>query len=249
MVARGQAGHRLARAWDVRHRGGMRRTMRLGLVGAVLTGVALAGVVLVGGAAPAPPEAVCGPAIQAAEQARHTAPGLLAAIGLVESGRMDGRTGRRVPWPWTVTAEGVGTFYPTKAAAIGAAATLQARGVTSVDVGCMQVNLLAHPGAFRSLDEAFEPVANVLYASRFLTSLYSRFGTWRAAAAGYHSLTPALGAKYGQLIAAVWSGASLPVTALPGGAEVVSFPGGGQLRLVRDLVDGHGRVAGYLSGP
>ena len=130
-----------------------------------------------------------------------------------------------------------------------AAAALQARGVASVDVGCMQVNLLAHPGAFRSMNEAFEPAANALYAARFLTSLYARLGNWPAAAAGYHSLTPALGAKYGQLIAAVWSGAPLPIMALPGGAEVVSFPGGGQLRLVRDLVDGHGRVSGYLSGP
>ena len=217
----------------------MRRIMRLGLVG----------VVLAGGAGPAAPEAACGPAIQAAEQARATAPGLLAAIGLVESGRMDRRAGRRVPWPWTVTAEGIGTFYPTKAAAMEAAAALQARGVASVDVGCMQVNLLAHPDAFRSLSDAFEPNTNALYAARFLTSLYARLRTWPAAAAGYHSLTPALGAKYGQLIAAVWSGAPLPVTALPGGAEVVNFPGGGQLRLVRDLVDGHGRVAGYLSSP
>lgn len=239
MFAPGQAVRRLAPEWAVRHRGGMRRIMRLGLVG----------VVLAGGAGPAAPEAACGPAIQAAEQARATAPGLLAAIGLVESGRMDRRAGRRVPWPWTVTAEGIGTFYPTKAAAMEAAAALQARGVASVDVGCMQVNLLAHPDAFRSLSDAFEPNTNALYAARFLTSLYARLRTWPAAAAGYHSLTPALGAKYGQLIAAVWSGAPLPVTALPGGAEVVNFPGGGQLRLVRDLVDGHGRVAGYLSSP
>lgn len=239
MAARGQAARWLARVRGVSHRGAMRRMMRLGLVG----------VVLMGGAAPVPPDAACGPAIQAAEQARHTAPGLLGAIGLVESGRMDRRAGRRAPWPWTVTAEGVGTFYPTKAAAMEAAAALQARGVASVDVGCMQVNLLAHPGAFRSMNEAFEPAANALYAARFLTSLYARLGNWPAAAAGYHSLTPALGAKYGQLIAAVWSGAPLPIMALPGGAEVVSFPGGGQLRLVRDLVDGHGRVSGYLSGP
>ena len=201
------------------------------------------------GAAPMPPEEACGSAIQRAEQARQTAPGLLAAIGLVESGRMDRRAGRRVAWPWTVTADGVGTFYPTKAAAIQAAQALQARGITSIDVGCMQVNLLAHPAAFRTLEEAFDPAANAVYAARFLTSLYTRLGTWPAAAAGYHSLTPQLGAKYGQLITAVWSGAPVPVMALPGGAEVVTFPGGGQMRLVRDAVEGGGRVIGYLSGP
>ena len=202
---------------------------------------------IAGAAAPPPPS--CGPAIAAAERARGTAPGLLAAIGLVESGRTDPHTGVRSPWPWTVTAEGVGTFYPGKAEAIRAVQALQARGVASVDVGCMQVNLLHHPAAFRDLDEAFDPAANAAYAARFLLTLYARTGTWPAAAAAYHSLTPRLGAQYGQLVAAVWSGAPVPVVAGPGGTEVVVFPGGGQMRLIRDAVNGSGRVLGYLSGP
>src|SRR5689334_1180141 len=85
--------------------------------------------------------AACEPAIAAAERTAHTAAGLLNAIGLVESGRRDPRTGLRRPWPWTVTAEGVGTYYASKAEAITAVEALQARGVTSIDVGCMQVNL------------------------------------------------------------------------------------------------------------
>lgn len=206
----------------------------------------LAGLVLMAGAAPPPG---CGSAITAAEKVRGTAPGLLGAIGLVESGRTDPRTRVRAPWPWTVNAEGIGTYYPGKAEAIRAVQALQARGVTSVDVGCMQVNLLHHPTAFRSLDEAFDPAANALYAAGFLTRLYARVGTWPGAAAAYHSFTPRLGAQYGQLVAAVWSGAAVPVAAGPGGTEVVLFPGGGQLRLVRDMVDGPGRVAGFLSGP
>ena len=44
-----------------------------------------------------------------------------------------------------MNAEGVGTYYPSKAAAIAAVEALQARGVQSADVGCMQVNLLHHP--------------------------------------------------------------------------------------------------------
>ena len=97
-----------------------------------------------------------------------------------------------------MTAEGLGTFYPGKAEAIRAVQVLQARGVASIDVGCMQVNLLHHPAAFRDLDEAFDPAANALYAARFLGGLYARTGTWPAAAAAYHSLTPKLGAQYGQ---------------------------------------------------
>ena len=197
----------------------------------------------------APPPTGCGPAIAAAERARGTAPGLLAAIGLVESGRMDSKTGRREPWPWTVTAEGVGTFYPGKPEAMKAVLALQARGVASIDVGCMQVNLLHHRAAFRDLDEAFEPRANALYAARFLTGLRDRLGTWPAAAEAYHSMTPELGARYGKLIAAVWAGAPVPVVTGAGGVEVVTFRDGGQMRIVRDAVNGPGRVLGYLSRP
>lgn len=198
------------------------------------------------GAAPIPTATGCEPAIAAAERATGTAPGLLAAIGLVESGRLDPRSGRRAAWPWTVTAEGVGTFYPSRGAAIAAVQGLQARGVASIDVGCMQVNLLHHPDAFGSLDRAFDPGANALFAARFLSGLHRRLRDWPAAAAAYHSMTPALGARYGQLIAAVWSGRPVPAEAGPGGVEVVEFPGGGQLRLTRDLVDGDRRVGGVL---
>ena len=196
----------------------------------------------------------CAPAIEAAERAARTAPGLLAAIGLVESGRRDPRSGQRQPWPWTVNAEGAGTYHPSKDAAIQAVQALQARGVQSIDVGCMQVNLLHHPAAFRSLEQAFDPAANAAYAARFLTSLRARTADWPAAAAAYHSFTPERGAQYAKLIAAVWGGAPVPVVSTPSGAEVVSFPDGGQLRIFRDasaaLPGGKpGRVLGFLSGP
>lgn len=200
------------------------------------------------GPASAGAESECGPAVAKAERARNTAPGLLAAIAVVESGRRDKATGRRMPWPWTVTAEGIGTYYPGKADAIRAVQALQARGVMSVDVGCMQVNLLHHPAAFRDLQDAFDPFANASYAARFLVSLHDRLGAWPAAAAAYHSLTPELGAAYGRLIAAVWSGAPVPVAEGPRGEEVVVFPGGGTMRIMRDAA-GPGRVLGYLSGP
>jgi hypothetical protein len=173
----------------------------------------------------------------------------LAAIGLVESGRIDPATHQRAPWPWTVTAEGIGTFYPGKAQAIQAVQALQAKGVASIDVGCMQVNLQQHPTAFRNLDQAFDPASNTSYAASFLQSLYGRLGTWLQAAAAYHSMTPAVGAQYGKLVASIWSGAPVPVTDGPGGIEVIRFPGGGQLRIMRDLTVPGGRVIGYLSGP
>ncbi len=199
---------------------------------------------------PTPADA-CQAAIAQAERGLRTAEGLLAAIGAVESGRTDPRTGRRRPWPWTVTAEGVGTYYPTKPDAIAAVQALQARGVASIDVGCMQVNLMHHPAAFRTLEQAFDPAPNAAYAARFLMSLYARLGDWPKAASAYHSLSPAPGAQYAKLIAAVWSGAPVPVSPAAGGAQVVTFPDGGQMRVFRDAdaAAGRGRVLGYLSGP
>ena len=146
-------------------------------------------------------------------------------------------------------AEGIGTHHPSKAAAIAAVEASQARGIANIDVGCMQVNLLHHPQAFRNLDQAFDPAANASYAARFLASLHARTGTWPAAAAAYHSMTPELGTRYSKLIAAVWSGAKVPVRAGPGGVEVVTFADGGQLRVFRGADLPGGRVLGFLSGP
>jgi hypothetical protein len=198
-------------------------------------------------ARPAPRPLTCDAAIEAAEQQADTAPGLLQAIGLVESGRRD-LTGERHPWPWTVSAEGIGTYYASKADAITAVEALQARGVTSIDVGCMQVNLFYHPAAFRSLDEAFDPVPNARYAARFLLSLYARTRDWPAAAAGYHSFTPGPAAQYAKLISAVWAGAPVPVVEASNGREIVELPGGGELRMFRTAVTpGRSRVFGVMN--
>ena len=96
------------------------------------------------------------------------------------------------PWPWTINAEGTGRFFESKAEAIAAVEALQARGVRSIDVGCMQVNLMHHPHAFASLDEAFDPQANAAYGARFLSALHHDLGAWPAATAAYHSQTEKL---------------------------------------------------------
>ena len=118
-------------------------------------------------------------------------PQLLAAIGRVESGRRDPVTGAWGAWPWTINAEGSGSYFDTKAEAIQAVQALQARGVRSIDVGCMQVNLMHHPTAFPTLDMAFEPAVNADYAARFLVELHEQTGDWTTATADYHSSNPA----------------------------------------------------------
>ncbi|HEY0418883.1 MAG TPA: lytic transglycosylase domain-containing protein [Acetobacteraceae bacterium] len=149
-----------------------------------------------------PPGLMCREAIRAAERAANIPDQLMAAIGRVESGKPDA-SGVVHPWPWTINAEGVGSFYESKAAAIAAVRALQARGVQSIDIGCMQVNLMHHPNAFASLEQGFDPAANASYAARFLNRLYAETGSWTRATANYHSATPELGDPYQRKVAAV----------------------------------------------
>ncbi|MGD8810253.1 MAG: lytic transglycosylase domain-containing protein [Gammaproteobacteria bacterium] len=143
----------------------------------------------------------------AAQEKRHGIPKrLLTAISLVESGRWDAKAGKGAAWPWTVTAQGKGRFFPTKAAAIAAVKRLRAGGITSIDVGCMQVNLHFHPTAFKSLSAAFDPAQNASYAATFLTDLKRDHGSWQRAVQHYHSSTAKKRIPYQKKVYAAWRG-------------------------------------------
>lgn len=131
---------------------------------------------------------------------------LLGAIAATESGLRHQKLGVRVPWPWTINAEGVPYRFHTKSEAVAKVRELQARGIKSIDVGCMQVNLMHHPDAFGSLNQAFEPVTNVDYAARFLRGHYDDTGSWREAVGRYHSRTAQYANKYTALVYNQWYG-------------------------------------------
>ena len=150
------------------------------------------------------PSALCRSAITSAERAFGIPDRLMQAIGVVESGRTDERGGVTA-WPWTINVEGVGYVFDTKQDAIAAVNAHRARGAQSIDVGCMQVNLMHHADAFSSLDQAFDPLSNARYAAEFLQKLLGQTGSWPRAAAGYHSMTPDIGADYARKVLAVWA--------------------------------------------
>jgi hypothetical protein len=160
------------------------------------------------------PAVLCDQAIAAAERRLQLPASLLAAVGRVETGRID-QAGAMHPWPYTINAEGTGAFFATKKAAIAAVQALENRGVRSIDVGCVQVNLLHHPTAFLNLDEAFDPLMNTAYGARFLRRLYDEMRSWPAAIAAYHSRTPELGAHYQARVMAIWTGGA-PIQAPAG---------------------------------
>ena len=151
------------------------------------------------------PWRLCPQAIAAAERTQAIPKHLLSAIALAESGRKHPTLGKRMPWPWTVMAEGQGRYLATKQAAIEEVRQLQARGIANIDVGCMQVNLYYHPDAFLSLEQAFDPSSNVAYAGRFLRSLFADSGDWDEAAGRYHSATPGLKNPYRDKVVQIWN--------------------------------------------
>ncbi len=166
----------------------------------------------------------CRQAIAAAERSNGLPPGLLGAIARVESGRRDPDSGVVEPWPWTADVEGAGSFYDSKGAATAAVRQAQARGIRSIDVGCMQVNLQQHPEAFPSLEAAFDPATNVAYAVRFLRDLHEQTGDWAKAAAMYHSATPSIGAEYERKVLAALPEEQRLATASPSPSSSLPTP-------------------------
>ena len=162
----------------------------------------------------------CAAVADRAEREQGLPPGLLHAIGLAESGRLDPRTGRLAPWPWTVNAAGEGHFFATREDAVAYVLQQQARGARALDIGCFQVDLLYHPSAFASLDEAFDPAANARYAAAFLARLHARGGSWGEAVGLYHSATPWRGEAYRQAVMSRWTGGPFAATS----ASRVSIP-------------------------
>jgi hypothetical protein len=170
------------------------------LLACLLARGALAG----GPGQPVPDAQACTQAIAGADRAGRLPADMLGAIGVVESGRRDPATGAVRPWPWSIDVAGSDAVFASKAEAIAAVQAAQRAGIRSIDVGCMQINLLHHPDAFASLDEAFDPGANVRYAIGFLLDLRAQTGSWAAAVADYHSATPGIGDAYALRVAESW---------------------------------------------
>src|ERR1700688_1153670 len=183
-----------------RCRGKQARTLAIAICAFVLVTLDRAA----GQQSPEDPTQACGMAAARAERDWQLPTGLLAAVGIVESGRRAPTGVGPIIWPWTINAEGRGFYQPTKTAAVGMVRSLQLRGVRVIDVGCFQVDLYYHPYAFANLDEAFDPDTNARVAARILS--FGRLGNtgWDGAIAAYHSAIPLLGAAYLQKVRAVW---------------------------------------------
>ncbi|WP_417513221.1 transglycosylase SLT domain-containing protein [Minwuia sp.] len=148
----------------------------------------------------------CRDATAQTEQRYRIPAGLLGAIALVESGRSIKGVSARTAWPWTIHSQGTGRWLDTRDEAIAMVQDLKSQGVKNIDVGCMQVNLMHHPDAFKDMKSAFTPAVNADYAGKFLSELFQETRSWTRAAAFYHSRTPERGNNYRKLVLAAWNG-------------------------------------------
>ncbi len=128
----------------------------------------------------------------------------LSAIASTESGRYHPKLGLAIPWPWTINVQGKGYWFNNKQEAIQAVRKFQKQGISSIDVGCMQVNLHYHGHHFTDLEQAFDPVYNIAYAAKFLSDNYTQLKSWRKATAAYHSKTPDRGKNYYRKVYTNW---------------------------------------------
>ena len=128
---------------------------------------------------------------------------ILLSISRVESGyqKVDGITRA---WPWTLNAGGDSAYFETKDTALRSLKDRIKKGVTNIDVGCMQLNYRWHNKFFKSLSDMISPVKNVDYGARFLKKLHQRHGSWEKAVKFYHSSKSKFNVKYYRKVKAVW---------------------------------------------
>jgi transglycosylase-like protein with SLT domain len=159
---------------------------------------------------------LCDRAAIEASRTRGVPLDVLKAISRTETGRSVGN--RLQPWPWTVNMEGTGRWFATLDEARAYVFLNFKKGARSFDVGCFQINYKWHGGAFRSIDDMFDPETNAQYAAKYLVELYQEFGNWPDAVGAYHSRTPELAKKYTARFDRILAGLSVESEGLlPGG--------------------------------
>lgn len=103
------------------------------------------------------------------------------AIAITESG-MDGS-----PDPYAMNIAGRSHHAKSTGEMAQIIASNYKRGVTSIDVGCMQVNLKYHGGKFARPTDLLDSATNVDYGASYLIKLAADKGSWREGVMDYHN--------------------------------------------------------------
>lgn len=140
----------------------------------------------------------CEKSIRLAEKKYNLPPYLLHAIALTESGR----GGRPSPMAMNI---GGRTYIASSTMDMKNTVASNGGSTSSIDIGCLQVNLKYHAKRFRNWESLLVPIYNAEYAALYLKELKKEFGTWSAAVGAYHSRTPWRSADYACVVSRRWS--------------------------------------------
>lgn len=123
----------------------------------------------------------CPTLIAHTEVRRNIPRGLLMAIALTESG-----TGGN-PSPYAMNIAGRTHFARSGQEMANIISSNWSRGVRSIDVGCMQINLKYHGANFARLTDLLNSTTNVEYGASYLIKLATETGSWKDAVMSYHN--------------------------------------------------------------
>ncbi len=112
-------------------------------------------------------------------------PWFLYGIALQESKMLFGH--RALPFPWTLNVKGQAKRYRSYDEALFALKGYVARGLMSVDIGCMQVNWRWHGNRLQTLERALDPYSNIDAGAQILRAEFVATGDWFKTAMRYHA--------------------------------------------------------------
>ncbi|WP_198027240.1 transglycosylase SLT domain-containing protein [Candidatus Paracaedibacter symbiosus] len=139
---------------------------------------------------------VCRYHIDAQEKSKGIEPGLLEAIGHIESKLA----------PLSVNASGRGYTFKTVAEAVRFIKDKQSQGCRNISVGPMQLHLPSHRRHFNSIEEMLDPQKNIGYAAKLLTRLKRQTGSTEKAVKLYHSANnPIANEAYKNRVFGAWA--------------------------------------------
>ncbi|WP_238897580.1 transglycosylase SLT domain-containing protein [Achromobacter xylosoxidans] len=133
----------------------------------------------------APAQEIPPPAYQLAAQRAGIPSIVLYAVTLQESGIR--RSGRIVPWPWSLNVAGQSRRFATRAdACAGLQQAMRATPHTRIDAGLGQINLGYHKHRFDQPCDLLDPYRNLAMAAEILKEQHVPGEDWLLAIGRYH---------------------------------------------------------------
>jgi soluble lytic murein transglycosylase-like protein len=154
----------------------------------------------------------CQAAILQAAQKYRIPQTIMQAIGRVESKHK----------PFALNVNGAPYFAKSKADALRHIQNALKNNITSIDIGCMQINHKYH-GNNISIEESLNPVLNANYAARFLKQNFAKYQNWGQAVARYHASRTDAQKRYLTSIVDAMAASGSNVKKAPSPARAPSF--------------------------